>query len=120
MARPQKKRHVYCMPKHSSFSPLHCNDDCISISMTIDEHEVIRLMDLEGYTQEECASQMQVSRTTVQGIYLSARQKIADAIINGKKLIITGGDYKFCDMADHGCKRKRQNICCNQKNGCCQ
>ena len=41
--------------------------------MTVDEYEAIRLIDLLGFTQEECAKQMSVARTTVQGIYAEAR-----------------------------------------------
>ncbi len=111
MARPLKKRQVCCLPKHQEFSPTKCKKNISSTSITIDEHETIRLIDLEGYTQEECAKQMGVSRTTIQGIYLSARQKIADAIINGKKLAIHGGDYEFCKREDTGCKRKNNNLC---------
>jgi predicted DNA-binding protein (UPF0251 family) len=52
--------------------------------MTIDEYETIRLIDLEKLTQEECATQMNISRTTVQGIYDVARKKIAESLVNGK------------------------------------
>lgn len=65
--------------------------------MTLDEYETIRLIDLEEYTQHECAKQMNISRTTTAEIYKSARYKMADSVVNGKKLLITGGNYQFCD-----------------------
>ena len=42
-----------------------------------DEYEVIRLVDLEKKTHEQCSAQMDVSRTTVTEIYESARYKLA-------------------------------------------
>jgi len=64
--------------------------------MTVDEFETIRLVDYEQKTHEECAALMDVSRTTVTEIYQSARAKIADALVNGKKLVISGGEYRLC------------------------
>lgn len=46
--------------------------------------EAIRLIDLEHFTHEKCAKQMEISRTTVTEIYESARYKIADSLIHGK------------------------------------
>jgi len=77
--------------------------------MSIDEYETIRLIDLEELTQEECASQMNIARTTVQGIYNSARKKIASSLVNGQFLKIEGGDYKLCDECDNSnnlCRRR--------------
>ena len=71
--------------------------------MSVDEYETIRLIDLMGFTQEECAAQMNVARTTVQGIYNDARNKIADVLVNGKSLIIRGGDYTLCDSREETC-----------------
>jgi predicted DNA-binding protein (UPF0251 family) len=82
--------------------------------MTIDEYETIRLIDLEGFTQEECSKQMNIARTTVQGIYNEARKKLADSVVNGKALMIKGGEYKICDglgsmCAKGACRRHRKS-----------
>jgi len=39
------------------------------ISMTIEKYETLRLIDGEDFTQEKCAVQMHVARTTVQKLY---------------------------------------------------
>ena len=39
------------------------------VTMTIEEYQTIKLIDLEGLTQEECAKSMEIARTTVQRIY---------------------------------------------------
>ena len=75
------------------------------IVMTVDEYETIRLIDLAGLTQEECAGQMNIARTTIQGMYNSARKKLADSLVNGKILKIEGGDYKLCDGREEFCSR---------------
>ena len=57
----------------------------------------IRLMDLENLQQEQAAAQMGVARTTVQLIYNNARRKLADCLVNGKRLVIEGGDVALCE-----------------------
>lgn len=104
MARPRKWRRVCCLPENNRFGPL---DTPINqnqfIVMAIDEYETIRLIDLEGLTQEECADQMHIARTTVQRIYSDARKKIAESLVNGKLLRIEGGDYKLCNGFGRSC-----------------
>lgn len=104
MARPRKWRKVCCLPESDRFGPLNAPfDDEFFVIMSIDEYETVRLIDLEGLTQEECASQMNVARTTVQGIYFEARKKLAESLVNGKVLRIEGGDYQLCDGLENPC-----------------
>lgn len=110
MPRPQKKRFVCCMPENSSFTPdNHYQSE--PVIMMIDEYETIRLIDLENCTQDECAAQMLISRTTVQGIYTNARKKIADSIVNSKRLVISGGDYVVCKCYGKHCGNGYKKRC---------
>ncbi len=104
------------MPDSSRFGPLDSPANAVdAVNMTVDEYETIRLIDLDGFTQEECANQMNISRTTVQGIYDEARRKLAESLVNGKVLWIEGGDYKLCDGLEQycgcgGCMRHRRGL----------
>ncbi|MGM0397278.1 MAG: DUF134 domain-containing protein [Bacillota bacterium] len=98
MARPIKTRRVCCLPETNLFGPLNRRPfDGSQIAMTVEEYEAIRLIDKEGLMQEECAERMDVARTTVQRIYISARKKLADAVVDGLTLKIEGGSYSLCD-----------------------
>lgn len=102
------------MPESNYFGPLNTGvNNSEFIIMTVEEYETIRLIDLEGLTQEECAERMEVARTTVQKIYSDARKKIAESIVNGCTLKIEGGDYKLYDERErgNGCGRCRKRRC---------
>lgn len=62
------------------------------VLLSLDEYEAIRLLDHEDLTQEEAARRMQVSRPTLTRIYDRARKKFASALIEGRVLLIEGGD----------------------------
>ncbi|NLL49255.1 MAG: DUF134 domain-containing protein [Firmicutes bacterium] len=104
MARPRKWRKVCALPAMNHFGPIgraRVGEDVVS--MTVDEYEAIRLIDWEGFTQEECAEQMGISRTTVQGIYSGGRKKLADVLVHGKILSIEGGEFFLCEGEGRGC-----------------
>ena len=94
MPRPTRCRRIERLPEYRSFSP----DDAAAVEtvrMTVDEFEALRLLDDEGLTQERCAVRMNIARTTVTAIYDSARRKVADALVHGKRLLIIGGCCAF-------------------------
>jgi len=65
------------------------------VCLSIEEAEAIRLKDLEGLEQEECARRMNISRTTFARVLSSARQKIADVLLSGKAIRIEGGNFEM-------------------------
>jgi predicted DNA-binding protein (UPF0251 family) len=65
------------------------------ITLLFEEFEAIRLTDYEGMTQEQAAEQMQVSRPTFTRIYEQARRSIAKAFVEGRAIVINGGDVRF-------------------------
>lgn len=107
MARPIKSRIICSIPKVNTFGPKEC-PKCEIITMTLEEFEAIRLIDYNNLTQEEASAFMEIARTTIQSIYEAARKKISDALVNGKKIIIEGGNYSLCNVMPMGkkCNRK--------------
>lgn len=105
MPRPQKARRVCAVPAVKGFAPLGAPAGGGPVALSVDEYEALRLIDLEGLTQEQCAAQMDVARTTVQAVYSAARAKVADALVNGRALVIEGGCYRVCPRAP-GCPRR--------------
>ena len=110
MSRPIKRRNICSLPENNRFGPFDIEVDKDQfIKMRVDEYETIRLIDLEGFTQAECAEQMNVVCVIVQGIYTKARKKLAKSLVNNKVLIIEGGEYQFCDGTGQGCGRGCQH-----------
>ncbi|MGH4141048.1 DUF134 domain-containing protein [Clostridium sp.] len=113
MARPRKGRRVCTLPQVNKFGPIGVLENaCEQLIMTVEEYETIRLMDLNGLNQMETAEVMEVARSTVQRIYDDARRKIADSLVNGKVLLIEGGDYKLC--SDFGDEEKCDDCICHR------
>jgi len=106
MPRPCKRRRICAMPACQRFGPKgHPCEGGEPILMTVDEFEAVRLIDHEGMNQEQCAEQMDIARTTVQSIYSSARGKLAQALVDSRELVISGGDIVVCSECGCGCDR---------------
>ena len=94
MARPTKWRKIENIPTIPYFIPSETDvDELPENILKLEELEAIRLKDLEGLEQGECAEKMEVSRPTFQRILSSAREKIADSLVNGKTIHIEGGNF---------------------------
>ena len=115
MPRPTKRRDVFAMPCCSRFAPASGERECAAgdpVVLSVDEYESLRLIDLEGLSQEECAGHMQVARTTVQAIYDRARAKVADFLVNARELRIEGGTYRICGARGPGGAERHGHGCC--------
>ena len=96
MVRPRLCRRILAEPDVSYFKPRGIPlRELEEVILLVDEFEAIRLKDLEGLEQEECAKKMNISQPTFHRLVLSARKKIADAIIHGKAIKIEGGNCNF-------------------------
>ena len=94
MPRPRRFRWVRAQPNSTYFKPRGIPLAALEeVILTVEEHEAIRLADMEGLHQEDAAERMNVSRATFGRIIASARTKIADAIMNAKAIRIGGGDF---------------------------
>jgi uncharacterized protein len=89
MSRPKKCRCINCTPNTSYFKPKGIPIFQLEeVSLSLDELEAIRLADYEGHYHEEAATKMKVSRATFGKILNKARNKVAEAIVDGKALRI--------------------------------
>ena len=98
MPRPFKTRSIMEEPACCRFNPEKTGEQG-SVILSLDEFEVIRKCDYERLSQENCATVMNISRTTVQRIYASARVKIAQALVLGKVLEIEGGPVNIIEQS---------------------
>lgn len=95
MARPVKVRRIRALPEtYRQNGP--------AIVLGLDEFECVRLIDYCGLSQAECGVQMEVARTTIALIYEHARKKIAESIVLGRPLEISGGSYRLDDGTEEG------------------
>ena len=105
MPRPKQDRKISIPPLMQGFKPFGIPRRMLSsVSLLYDEYEAIRLLDYEGMNQDQAAVQMNVSRPTLTRIYEKARKTIAQALVEGKMIMIEGGNVQF-DRAWYRCRR---------------
>ena len=96
MGRRQLWRRVSVIPLVNYFKPAGLPLAALEeVQLLVEEAEAIRLKDLEKLEQEQCAEKMSISQSTFSRLLDSARQKIADALLNGKAIRIGGGNYEM-------------------------
>ena len=117
LARPVKWRKIENMPQILRFAPApnpaanRADGPELPVGeniLKLEELEAIRLKDLEGLEQEDCAARMEISRPTFQRILVTARQKIADSLIHGKSISFEGGNFtqNICQFRCQSCGRE--------------
>jgi predicted DNA-binding protein (UPF0251 family)/predicted RNA-binding Zn-ribbon protein involved in translation (DUF1610 family) len=94
--RPKRFRRLGQPPRLKGFKPMGVPLSMSeSISIQYEEYEALRLADYEGFSHQQAAEKMDVSRPTFTRIYEKVRQKLAKAFAEGKPMIIEGGDVEF-------------------------
>jgi predicted DNA-binding protein (UPF0251 family)/DNA-directed RNA polymerase subunit RPC12/RpoP len=109
LARPVKWRRIENIPAIPFFVPAENGAPNVPENiLKVEELEAVRLKDLEGLEQEQCAARMEISRPTFQRILVTARKKIADSLINGKVIHIEGGNFtrNICPVKCLGCGKE--------------
>lgn len=92
------KRTVSKFPKAEKFIPAGLPmTELETVNLKIEELEAMRLVDFVGMDQEDAANKMGVSRRTLWKDLKSSRKKIIDALMDGKILVIHGGNYELIE-----------------------
>jgi predicted DNA-binding protein (UPF0251 family) len=108
VGRPKRCRRINHNPDITYFKPAGVPVmDLEEMHLTLDELEALRLADLNGFYQDQAAKEMQISRQTFGRILVSAHKKIAEALIHGKYIKVSGGAINM-----HG-DRKFKCLECN-------
>jgi predicted DNA-binding protein (UPF0251 family) len=109
MARSRCPRRVAAPPQVGYFKPAGVPLRRLEeIALTVDEFEALRLADLEGLYQDEGARRMGVSRPTFARIVETSRRKVAEALVHGRALRITGGPVVFAGERRFRCEECRK------------
>lgn len=96
MVRPRKLKTIDFEPDVTYFKPRRVPlVDLEEVELTLEELESLRLSNLENLSQADAATKMDIHQSTFQRTLARAREKITDALVNGKAIKIKGGDYKF-------------------------
>jgi uncharacterized protein len=104
--RPTRLRKISNPPIISGFKPYgntKSEGDPGTVFLHIEEYEALRLCDYNMFNHYQASEVMDISRPTLTRIYARARQKIAEALVLGKQLIIEGGKIYF-DSEWFSCK----------------
>ena len=106
MPRLQKERLIESLPPVGAFLPqTQALNVASEITLTLDEMESIRLVDLEHLSQADAAEQMAISAPTLNRILMTAHEKIAAALWRGAIIKIEGGLVR---INPPGCGHKRR------------
>jgi predicted DNA-binding protein (UPF0251 family) len=96
MVRPRKIKWINFEPNVTYFKPRAVPlNQLEEVELTLDELETLRLSNLEELNQEAAAKKMKIHQSTFQRTLARAREKVTDALVNGKAIKIHGGEYKM-------------------------
>lgn len=93
--RPKKPRIVRKEPGTKQFSPRGQRGRPGHNQLKVEELEAIRLIDHMGLDQTESAKCMHISQQTFSRILKNARKIVAEALVLGHIIKVSGGEFKI-------------------------
>ena len=96
--RPKRVRKIKKGPKIFVFSPRGRPGRPDEVDLKYEELEALRLADFGNNRQKEAANRMGISRQSFGRVLHRARKTVADALVNGKIIRVTGGCYKLASQ----------------------
>ena len=117
MPRPQSTKRILKELEERFFKPRGVPLARLEqVRLTLDGLEAIRLADLEGLYHEEAARRMGISRATYERVLNAARKAVAEALVQGKAVEISGGSVDRREQSRwpcpvHGGRRRRGRGC---------
>ncbi len=96
MRQSYRTRRIALPPRYREFRPRGVPARNMNpVSLSVDEYEAVRLADYAKLEHQEAAECMHISRSTFTRLVEKARGRIATAIIEGRSLIVRGGNVEF-------------------------
>jgi uncharacterized protein len=96
MVRPRKIKWINFEPGATYFKPRAVPlSELEEVEITLDELETLRLSNLKKLNQADSAIKMKIHQSTFQRTLTRAREKVTDALVNGKAIKLHGGEYKM-------------------------
>ncbi|MBL7072106.1 MAG: DUF134 domain-containing protein [Candidatus Omnitrophica bacterium] len=106
--RPKKLRKIQGEPKILLFSPRGKPGRPDEAGLKYEELEAIRLADLERLKHLEAASRMGISRQSFGRVLNGARKTVAQALVHGKIIRVSGGSYKLKEGSKTSGKKEKE------------
>ncbi|HPE99867.1 MAG TPA: DUF134 domain-containing protein [Bacteroidales bacterium] len=112
MARLKRLRKILNPPSMKGFKPYGQESDTEEkepVTLLYEEYEALRLCDYDNCNHAEASAIMNVSRPTFTRIYASLRQKLANAFVECRPIVVEGGKIYF-DSDWHYCMKCHCNF----------
>lgn len=102
--RPKLPRTIGSAPEATYFKPRGVPlVDLEMVTLSYEELEALRLVDLLGMEQEAAARKMGITRKPLWTELRRARAKVTDALVNGKAIEINGGNFTVSFQREFSC-----------------
>jgi predicted DNA-binding protein (UPF0251 family) len=119
MARPVNRRSIEKPPIMEGFKPFGIPmRELEPVILLFEEYEAMRLADYLGLSHQDAARQMNVSRPTFTRVYEKARRTLSTALVEGKALLIEGGNYQTNDCWNRCEQCSKLFVCPDEKAMC--